>query len=168
MPCSNSVGDYENKWALGQNIKIWLAKIRQVSVYSDFQVGWQIFRFSEYFQLPAQRPTTFDFSTQPVHPLHWHVAIFSDLLAQPGLSNSDSLTLFDAEEISPVCSSSPSFWSSLLNQRQSFLAWLFLANSFFSICANVWTASKLFCKCLPPSLPDCFPTNSFSVQFPFH
>lgn len=31
MPCSNSVGDYKNKRALGQNVKIWLAKIRQVS-----------------------------------------------------------------------------------------------------------------------------------------
>jgi len=39
MPCSNSVGDYKNNWALGQNVKIWLGKIRQVSIHSDFQVG---------------------------------------------------------------------------------------------------------------------------------
>lgn len=154
MPCSNSVGVYKNKWALGQNVKIWLAKIRQVNIHSDFQVGWQIFRFSECFQLPAQRPNTFDFSTQPLHPLHWHVATFPDILAQPGPSNSASLPFFDTEEISPVYSSSPSFWSSLLNQRQSFLAWPFLANSFFFH----------LCKCLnhiqvvlrmPASHPAC-------------
>lgn len=132
MPCSNSVGDYENKRALGQNVKIWLTKITQVSVYSDFQAGWQFFLDStEHFCLPAQRPITLDFSTQPVHPLHRRVAVFSDLPVQPGPSTAARLTLFAAEETSPVCSSPPSFRSSLLNHRQSFLACPFLVNPFF-------------------------------------
>lgn len=54
MPSSNSVGDYKNKGALGQNVQIWLATARQVFTRMDFQVGWQMFRFSEYFQLSAE------------------------------------------------------------------------------------------------------------------
>lgn len=50
MLCSNSVGDYKNKWGLGQNAEAWLANIRQINAYSDCQVGQQIFILSEYFQ----------------------------------------------------------------------------------------------------------------------
>lgn len=43
MLCSNSVGDYKNKWGLGQNVETWLAHIRQVRVYSDCQVGYNFY-----------------------------------------------------------------------------------------------------------------------------
>lgn len=89
------------------------------------------------------------------------LCIDTDLLAQPGLSNSASCTLFDIEEISPVCSSSPSFWSSLLNQRQSFLAWLFLANSFFPL-VQMFELHPSYSAdtCLPLPLPASLLTAS--------
>lgn len=39
MPCINSVGDYKNKSALGQNVQIWPAKTRQGFIHLDLKVS---------------------------------------------------------------------------------------------------------------------------------
>lgn len=166
MLCSNFVGDYKNQWSLGQNVETWLANIRQVT--QILRLPSSLANFYTQWVLPAQKPMTFDFSIQPVHPLHWLVADFLTYL--PSLAS-------PCMPASPCLSQGKSalFVPPLLHfkvhcpARDSFLLWLLPANfsfpfipvseELFESRPSLWLIEKIANRCpisKPHALQFCF------------